>query len=116
MPEHGEIWTLPWEWALENWTESEATLHLWVETPISASRVEKWLTLRAGEPRLTIHYKLSNLGHIDQTFLWKLHPAMAVDEHCRIELGAGTMYVEDFGPPRGAQTKVTYRWPYLVDD
>jgi hypothetical protein len=115
MPDHGEVWTLPWEYALERCTAAEATIHLWVETPISAHRVEKWLTLRSGEPILRFHHKVTNLGPADQPYLWKLHPAMAIDEHCRIELGAGTMYVEDFGPPRGAQTGVTYQWPCLVD-
>lgn len=115
MPDHGEIWTLPWEWALETHTEGEATLHLWVQTPISACRVEKWLTLRASESTLRFHHRITNIGSKDQPHLWKLHPAMAVDEHCRVELGAKTMYIEDFGPPRGGKTEVTYQWPYLTD-
>lgn len=116
MPDHGEIWTLPWEWALETYTAEEARLHLWVQTPISACRVEKWLTLRATESRLRFHHKITNVGATDQPFLWKLHPAMAVDQHCRIELGARSMYLEDFGPPRGGRTGVSYEWPYLTDE
>ena len=116
FPDHGEIWTLPWEYALERVTPDEATLHLWVETPISACRVEKWLTLRAGESKLRFRHQITNLGQRDQPFLWKLHPALQVDEHSRIDLGASEVYVADFGPPRNGKTGVTYRWPFLTDD
>lgn len=116
LPDHGEVWTLPWSFALERVTPDEVTLHLWVETPISACRVEKWVTLRAGEARLRFRHRIANLGQQDQPFLWKLHPALAVDEHSRIDMGAEEVYVEDFGPPRNGRTGVTYRWPFLTDD
>jgi hypothetical protein len=116
MPDHGEIWTLPWQSAFERRTAAEATLHLWVDTPISACRVEKWLTLRAGEAKLRFRHRITNTGQHEQPFLWKLHPALAVDEHSRIDMGATEMYVEDFGPPRNGRTGVHYRWPQLTDD
>ncbi|HWQ13791.1 MAG TPA: DUF5107 domain-containing protein [Roseiflexaceae bacterium] len=116
MPDHGEVWTLPWDYALERVTPEEAVLHLWVETPISACRVEKWLALRAGEPKLRFRHRITNLGRHEQPFLWKLHPALAVDEHSRIDMGAREVYVEDFGPPRNGRTGVRYHWPFLTDD
>ena len=116
MPDHGEVWTLPWDYAVERATPDEAVLHLWVETPISACRVEKWLTLRAGESKLRFRHRITNLGRHEQPFLWKLHPALAVDEHSRIDMAARDVYVEDFGPPRGGRTGVSYRWPFLTDN
>ena len=116
MPDHGEVWTLPWQYALECVTPDEVTLHLWVETPISACRVEKWLTLRAGESMLRFRHRITNLGRVEQPFLWKLHPALAVDEHSRIDMGAAEVYVAEFGPPRNGRTGVSYRWPFLEDE
>jgi hypothetical protein len=116
LPDHGEIWTLPWRWALERATPDEATLHLWVETPISACRVEKWITLRDGEAKLRFQHRITNTGPHEQPFLWKLHPALAADEHSRIDMGAEEVYVEDFGPPRNGRTGVSYSWPFLTDD
>lgn len=116
MPDHGEVWTLPWGWALERAAPDEATLHLWVETPISGCRVEKWISLRDGEAKLRFRHRLTNLGAHEQPFLWKLHPALAVDEHSRIDMAADEVYVEDFGPPRNGRTGVSYQWPLLTDD
>jgi hypothetical protein len=116
MPDHGEVWTLPWEYALEQVAADEVTVRLWVETPISPSRMEKWITLRSGEAKLRFHHRLTNTGQTDQPFLWKLHAAMVVDECSRIDLPAGRMYIEDFGPPRNGRTQISYDWPYLTDD
>ncbi len=116
MPDHGEVWTLPWEYTLEKVTAEEITVRLWVETSISASRMEKRITLRSGESKLWFHHKLTNTGQTEQPFLWKLHVAMAVDEHSRIDLPAKRMYIEDFGPPRNGRTGIEYEWPYLTDD
>jgi hypothetical protein len=115
LPDHGEVWTLPWNVAIERDTGDEVVLHLSVETPISVVRVEKWITLRDGEAKLRLRYQLSALGSHHQPFLWKLHAAMALSRDSRIDLPAQAMYVEDFGPPRTNATGVTYTWPYLAD-
>lgn len=115
-PDHGEIWTLPWSYAFEHTTDDEITLHLWVETPISPSRIEKWITIKSGEAKLRFRHKITNIGQNEQPFIWKLHAAMAIDESSRIDLGAKTMYLEDFGPPRGDQTAISYTWPFLTDE
>lgn len=115
-PDHGEIWTLPWEFALVKASEEEVTVHLWVDTAVHDSRMEKWITLRRGEAKLRFRHRLTNRGNQDMPFLWKLHAAVAVNEHSRIDLGAKTMYIEDFGPTRIGRTGVQYEWPYAIDD
>ncbi|ACZ43408.1 conserved hypothetical protein [Thermobaculum terrenum ATCC BAA-798] len=113
MPDHGEVWALPWECGVEAASGDAATVRLQVETPISATRLERWITLRAGEPTLRCRYRLTNLGREPQPFLWKVHVAVGVDEHCRIDLPATEMYLEEFGRSRGGRTGLAYRWPYL---
>lgn len=115
-PDHGEIWTLPWNYNLEKISDDEVVVHLWVDTVILVSRVEKWITLRRDESKLHFHHKITNTGQIDQPFLWKLHVAMSVDEHSRIDMGAKKMYIEDFGPTRIGKTGVSYEWPYVSDE
>lgn len=115
MPDHGEIWSIPWHWAISAQTDDALTIHLWVETPISAVRFEKWITLREHESVLDTHYRLTNLGRRDLPFLWKLHVAMQATADSVLDIGATQMYVEDFGPPRGGATGVSYSWPYLDD-
>jgi hypothetical protein len=116
LPDHGEIWTLPWQWVFERRTPEEATMHLWVETPISACRVEKRITLRAGESVLRFRHRITNTGGHRQPFLWKPHPALVADEHSRIDVGAAEVYLEQFGVPRNGRTGVRYHWPLLVDE
>ncbi len=114
LPDHGEIWTLPWHVEVVRNAPEEVTLHLAVETPISVARVEKWITLRDGEAKLRMRHRISALGVHDQPFLWKLHAAMALSHDSRIDLPARQMYVEDFGPQRAPIGERTYTWPNLV--
>ena len=115
LPDHGEIWTLPWSAEVVAAGPDAATVRLAVETPISAARLEKTITLRAGEARLRFGHTITSLGRHDQPFLWKLHAAMALGRESRIALPARSMYVEDFGPPRNGATNVRYTWPFLED-
>ncbi|WP_274363811.1 DUF4432 family protein [Paenibacillus thermotolerans] len=114
-PDHGEIWTLPWQYAVVEAGPGEAVVKLWTETPISACRVEKTITLRAGESKLRFSHRIANNGTGPLPYLWKLHAAMAVDEHSRIDLPPSKVYVEGFGSPRFGETGQTYNWPYASD-
>ncbi len=114
-PDHGEIWGLPWAYELELETEDEVTLHMWVDTVVCASRMEKRITLKSGEAKLHFRHRLTNRGDADQPFLWKLHVALAIDETSRIDLGAKMMYMDIYGNPRNGQTQVNYPWPFLKD-
>ncbi len=116
MPDHGEIWALPWEYEVESKRGDEVAVRLQVETPISSTRLEKRLALRTGEPILRCHYRLTNTGRIAQPFLWKLHVALNVDEHLRIDMPAQNMYIEEFGVSRIGRTGVDYYWPYATDE
>jgi hypothetical protein len=116
FPDHGEIWTLPWSYALEHADTESVTLHMWVETPISASRLSKRITLRAGEAKLRFQHTITNLGRKPQPFLWKLHAALKADEFSRIDLPAQTMMMESFGSPRTGKTLYEYEWPYSADN
>jgi galactose mutarotase-like enzyme len=115
-PDHGEIWTLPWQSSVENTEKGEVTVHLWVETPISCSRIDKWITLREGESKLRFRHTITNNGAVPQPFLWKLHAAVAVDEHSRIDLPASHVYLERFGRTRIGKNGVSYTWPFVEDE
>jgi galactose mutarotase-like enzyme len=114
-PDHGEIWLLPWEVRIEKDTPEEATVCLRTDTAVASSRVEKRITLRAGESKLRFRHKITNTGGADLPFLWKLHAAMNIDEHCRIDMPAGRVSVQDFGPTRFGETGTEYDWPFYRD-
>lgn len=110
-PDHGEIWSLPWEYEVRR-TAEEAEVRLWVETPVSACRMEKRIRLRAGEAKLRFRHRLTNLGRGGLPYLWKLHAAVKADANGRIDADAASAYIEDFGPPRTGRTKMSYAWPF----
>ena len=85
-PDHGEWWTMPFSWEISTRTDEEVTIHLWRTGVVTTTRVDRWITLRAGEPRLHLRYRIHNDGPRPLDFLWKLHPALAITPSARIEL------------------------------
>jgi DNA-binding transcriptional ArsR family regulator len=96
---------------IERDDEDEVGLHLWLETTEYPCRLDTWLHLGAGQRRIRLQYRLVNTGAEDLPYLWKLHVAVALGTGSRVDLGADTMYVEDFGPTRTGLTAVSYTWP-----
>lgn len=106
MPDHGELWTMSW-----NYEVGGDTVHLWAETDASCCRLDKWITLREGEAQIRFHHKITNLGQKDLPYLWKLHAAMRIDEHATVNMGARNVFIDEFGPTRIRRGGFTYRWP-----
>jgi hypothetical protein len=85
-PDHGEWWSLPFSWEITKRTDEEVTVHLWRAGVVTTTRVDRWISLRAGEARLYLRYRIHNEGPRPLDFLWKLHPALAITPSSRIEL------------------------------
>jgi hypothetical protein len=110
-PDHGELWSLPWEWSIAEQTPGAATIALRWAGVITPTRYEKRITLRAREPLLHVASRISNDGHAPLDFLWKLHPALAITEHARIDMPAGQVQVDPgFRARFGAID--SFRWPH----
>lgn len=87
FPDHGELWNSEWEFECSE-QEDAALLHLWTFGHVTPTRIDKWLRVSAFEPRIDIRYRIHHEGEDSFPFLFKLHPALSVDEHCRIVLPA----------------------------
>lgn len=116
FPDHGELWTPTWDWSIQQDTDTVVAVKLALRAPISGCLIEKTLVLKAGEPCLRIHHRITNTLARELPFLWKQHVAVPVNEPARIGLGAKTMYLEDFGQPRAGRAGDVYSWPYHIDD
>lgn len=78
VPSHGELWSSRWDILAYSQTE----LSMETVGASTASKVRKVITLDG--PVMTVAYSLE-LGHAPlDHFLFKLHPAFDVNEHCRI--------------------------------
>ncbi len=109
-PDHGEWWTLPFDWEIVTRRPDEVTLHLWRGGVVTNTLVERWITVRAGEPRIELRYRIHNAGQQPLDFLWKLHPALAISPHARIDLPACTVQLDPAFNARLAQQP--FAWPH----
>ncbi len=116
FPDHGELWASAWQWRVDQQDPDAVTVTLSMQTPISACRFSKSLTLRDGASHLNVAWCIENQSGRDLPYLWKQHVAVPVAEPARLGMGARSMYVEGFGNPRGGREGTRYEWPHLVDD
>jgi hypothetical protein len=80
IPDHGELWTLPWECAVEN-----DSLTLSVHGVKFPYRMEKRVEfLRNDCFRMT--YRVDNFSDFDLSSIWCPHPFFTADEHTHVIL------------------------------
>lgn len=112
LPDHGELWTLPWS-ATTGTTAGTAWVEMSVRTPITSSMVVKRISIGTAADVYT-DYQLTNTGRTDQPFLWKSHVAVALRSDTQITLAADQVLVHDFGAPRGRPAGGVITWPWLA--
>ncbi len=113
MPDHGELWSLPWLITDLTAGDDEVALELTVRPPISATRVTKRLVLGDG-PGLRTDYRVTNEGRRELPFLWKSHVAVRLHPDTVIALAAGDVLVHEFGDPRARPEGGRFTWPSAV--
>ncbi|HAJ37884.1 MAG TPA: DUF5107 domain-containing protein [Chloroflexi bacterium] len=109
-PDHGEWWAMPFAWEIATLRADEVTVHLWRAGIVTNTRVERWITVRGDEARVELRYRLHNAGPQPLDFLWKLHPALAISPHARIELPACAVLPEPAFNDR--LDKQPFSWPH----
>jgi hypothetical protein len=84
FPDHGEFWSIEWQYELMR--EADAVvLHLWSVGPVTRTRFDKWIRIPAADSTIQIRYRIVNPGAAFP-FLFKLHPALQVNQQSRIVL------------------------------
>jgi galactose mutarotase-like enzyme len=112
-PNLGEVWSLPWRYEVEKESHDEVTVHLSRNTIVAPLRVERWLTLRPGVPKLEMRHKVTNLGYTRFDFLWGIHPGLALTPSSRIDIPASKVVIDESSPNNRLGTQgSTYKWPF----
>jgi hypothetical protein len=86
LPDHGELWSRPWDVEVVRRDPEEVTVRLSRHNAVTTTFIEKWISLRAGESVLRFRHRVVNLGKDRLDFLWKLHPAIVSSEHHRVDV------------------------------
>jgi galactose mutarotase-like enzyme len=105
IPDHGELWTLPWSTSLDG-----DTLVLRAHGIRFPYQLEKRLTLEAATVR--IDYRLTNLAPFPLRYLWSAHPLFAVRPGMRVLLPDGVNVRVDWSKhDRLGPFGSAHRWP-----
>jgi hypothetical protein len=117
---HGEVALAPWRCAIEKDSAEEVRVRLSVETLRSPFRLEKWLTLRRGEARLSIEERVTNLGDEQAPFMWGHHPVLGqpfLGPDCVIDVPAEQVLTpltpdgSNFQPASRLPSNREFAWP-----
>jgi hypothetical protein len=82
LPDHGEVWSIPWKIDRHAWDRGRITTM--VAMPVSPFIFERTVRLEENEVRLD--YKLRNVSQKPGPFLWAFHPLLEIVEGDRIAL------------------------------
>jgi hypothetical protein len=111
-PYLGELWSLRWDYDITSREPEMVEVHLWRTTPISPLRVDRWVSVRRGEPIIRMRHRIKNLAGTPFDFLWGLHPCWDVGPSTRFDMPAGEMLIEESTPGDRLGVKGTrYMWP-----
>jgi hypothetical protein len=86
LPDHGEVWSVPWEIDLK--TFDRGVLKTSVTLAVSPFNFGRNIELHGNEIRLD--YQLENLSNQPEKFLWAMHPLLPVSDHIQLALTAET--------------------------
>lgn len=114
---HGEVSTLPWDYALDAGDDS-AAVEFTVTTFRSPFRLRRRMTVEAGKPVLRIAESLSNWGEEPMHFMWGHHPAFGapfLSGDCRIQLPECIFQAHDaeIAPVSKIAAGTVGRWPVI---
>lgn len=113
IPNHGELWALPWEWQVTTTGEGAPCLYTSAATPITPIRFERWLTLDAEQPQLHVRYRLTSLAPYPLDLLWGIHPLFAISPQHRLDLSASRMLVALSSKDQFGGAGQEYEWPHM---
>lgn len=105
LPQHGEVWGLPWEVRVEEDSPARVSVTFGVRTRLLPFVLERRMSLSAESPVLEIDETACNLGGCAVDFLWGHHPAFGAP----FLSGACTLYA----PTRtvNVNLKQSTTWP-----
>ncbi|MGH9342993.1 MAG: hypothetical protein ACRD19_04450 [Terriglobia bacterium] len=108
LPDHGELWTSPWN--LDPATLSGSCIRTSVRLPISPFMFERTIFLQEDEARF--EYAVKSYSSVPERFLWAFHPLLAIESGDRLELSPDINQVQ-VGAVKGFpdETAKSWSWP-----
>jgi hypothetical protein len=107
--DHGDLWTSAWSWNITSDDDSFAELHMTKWSTSMPCRVDKWLSVVAGERRIRVRMAVTNAGPVPVRFVWNQHIAHAITPGSRVHLPTSALRVH--GRPNRCGRTGSVSWP-----
>lgn len=115
LGQHGEVFLIPWKYAILSSSEEEVAVKLWTRPLRVPLLIEKTLSLKSGETKLRIEENLTNEANTHLDIMWGHHIAFGLPflkEGATIETNAKTYTAEESMPPkRKFKSGKEFTWP-----
>ena len=113
---HGEVSTIPWQCGIDVDGPDEIQVTFEVRPFRTPFHLKRRMTLRSGQPVLTLDETLANEGGEAMDLMWGHHPAFGapfLSEACRVDLPKGDLILETCAGGAGTRIKTSgqHRWP-----
>ncbi|MCK4733497.1 MAG: DUF5107 domain-containing protein [Methanophagales archaeon] len=115
LPDHGELWSQPWQWELNKESRACIEVHLWRHCICVPAVVEKRILLEKRKSKFIIKYSITNLSEEAINFLWKLHPAIAISPDHQLLLPGGKIIPVDLTFSSIIGSPGPFEWPIVID-
>ena len=106
-PDHGELWTTPLRFELEN-----NRIHLSGNLSLSGLSYQKIVFLDTKNPIIYMEYKIVNKSNEPRDILWKLHAALAIEKGNRLVTSAKKAKVVNPDYSRFSE-QCEFDWPVI---
>ena len=114
IPDHGELWCLPWRITEQNINEESISVSMLCEGHHLPYRFIRTLTLGLHSTSLKIDYQLTNLSSLPITYVWSMHPMLLIEPGMRINLPVSiSRFKTDEGIKQFFDLKQSWiNWPF----
>jgi hypothetical protein len=114
LPFLGEFWSQAWAVQVVEEGPDIAAVELTASGIITPLRIDRRMELRRGEPLVRSRHRLSNVGVEPFSFMWGIHPGLAIRPGARIQVPASGGTFAEGHPNLGVTPGAGFSWPRLA--
>jgi len=113
IPDHGELWGQPWEWAIAEESEQRLSLRMTAYGVRFPYRFERTITIEAGQAAIRLAYRLTNFAPLPLPFGWAIHPILKIVPGMRLHLPVDQVRLTVATDPTLGQPGDILPWPQI---
>jgi hypothetical protein len=120
LPQHGELYTIPWDYQILKDEPDEVKIKFTTRTYRTYFHIEKIISIKTNEPVLFFKETITNESRENMDFMWGQHPAIGppfLSENCVVDLPDCDLLTDeiDLSPTTG-RLAIGHksRWPITI--